>query len=354
MILLTGGTGFLGMSLIARLLEDEEGPDIVLAVRAADAQAATERVRGVLATLYDEPPPAAQRLRAVPAELTAPGLGLRAADRRMLVSGVERIVHCAASISFTLPLDEARRINLDGTRHVLDLARECPGLDRLVHVSTAYVAGRTRGRFRERDLDLGQGFRNTYEQTKAQAERLVGAAIDLPIAVVRPSIVVGESDSGWTSAFNVIYWPLQAYARGLVDEVPADPRGIVDLVPVDHVTNVIHAAALDPSASGTYHAVAGEQAPLVSDLLAQASALLDRPPPRVTHARGRDADHPTAVFAPYFDVAVAFDDRRARSLAGPAPSGDLLATILRYAQETRWGKRPLSRQAARAHAIASS
>jgi long-chain acyl-CoA synthetase len=346
MIFLTGGTGFLGMSLIARLLEDEDGPDIVLAVRARDSTGATERVQEILATLYDEPPAAAARLRAVPAELTAPGLGLRSSDRSALVTGIERIVHCAASISFTLPLDDARAINVGGTRHVIDLAREVTGLERLVHVSTAYVAGRSSGRFREADLDVGQTFRNTYERTKAEAERLLAAA-DVPAVVVRPSIVVGESDSGWTSAFNVIYWPLQAYARGLVDEVPADPNGIVDLVPVDHVTTVLHAAALDPAACGTYHAVAGDRAPRVSELMAQASALLDRPPPRIAHDRNGDADHPTAVFAPYFDVAVAFDDRRARALTGPAPPGDLLATMLRYARDTRWGKRPLSRQAAR-------
>ena len=350
MIFLTGGTGFLGMSLIARLLDDDDGPDIVLAVRARDAEAAGERVRDVLATLYDEPPDSAARLRAVPAELTEPGLGLRPGA----LAGVERIVHCAASISFTLPLADARAINVDGTRHVLDLARRTPSLERLVHVSTAYVAGRSTGRFGEGDLDVGQTFRNTYEQTKAEAERLLAAATDLPAVVVRPSIVVGESDSGWTSAFNVIYWPLQAYARGLVDEIPADPRGIVDLVPVDHVTSVLHAAAFDPGACGTYHAVSGDAAPRVSDLMARASELLDRPPPRITHHRGGDEDHPTAVFAPYFDVAVTFDDRRARTLAGAAPSGDLLATILDYARATRWGKRPLTRQGARATAARSA
>ena len=60
------------------------------------------------------------------------------------------IIHSAASVSFTLPLDEARAINLDGTRRMLDfaeLARERGGLDRYGHVSTAYVAGDHTGAF---------------------------------------------------------------------------------------------------------------------------------------------------------------------------------------------------------------
>jgi long-chain acyl-CoA synthetase len=352
-ILLTGGTGFLGMSLIARLLENDAGPDIVLLVRAPDRAGAGERVTELLARLYDEPPAAAARLRAVPADLVAPGLGLSAADRRDVIACVDRVVHCAASISFTLPLDEARAINVGGTGGVIALARELPALGRLVHVSTAYVAGRSAGRFRETDLDAGQAFRNTYEQTKAEAELLLAAATDLPSVVVRPSIVVGESDSGWTSAFNVVYWPLQAFARGLLDEVPADPRGLVDLVPVDHVTDVVEHATFAPGTSGTLHAVSGDRALRVGELVDQASELFGRPGPRLV-APSADSDMPGAAFAPYFDVQTTFDDRRARAagLDPAAPPAQVLPAILRYAQATRWGRRPLTRQAVREQSLA--
>lgn len=350
-ILLTGGTGFLGMALVARLLEADEGPDVVLAVRAADRAGAGERVEQLLARLYDEPPPSARRLRAVPAELTAPGLGLAAGDRRSLRAGVDRVVHCAAAISFTLPLAQARAINVAGTGAVVELARSLPALERLVHVSTAYVAGRGAGVFAESDLDLGQGFRNTYEQTKFEAELVLRADAGLPAVVVRPSIVVGESDSGWTSAFNVIYWPLQAFARGLLEEVPADPGGIVDIVPIDHVVDTIE-AALAPGADGTLHAVAGDGALRVAELVELTSALLGRPGPALRPPVGADADidgeGPGAVFAPYFDVAVRFGDERARALGLVAPAAaEVLPAILAYARRSRWGRRPLSRQAAR-------
>jgi len=340
MILVTGATGFLGMTLIARLLEDQDGPDIVLPVRARDREGARERLDTMLATLYDDVPACAERLRPLPADILEPGLGLAAAD----VRDVERVVHCAASISFTLPLDQAREINVGGTANVVDLCHRLPALERYVHVSTAYVAGRATGTFREDDLDVGQAFRNTYEQTKWEGEHLVRAG-ELPTVIVRPSIVVGESGSGWTPAFNVIYWPLQAFARGLLDEVAADPQGIVDIVPVDRVTDVLEAALADPAASGTYHAVAGDRALRVAQLAHQACGILDRPVPALVSPGAADPADPAAVFAPYFDVAVSFDDSRARELAGETRAAGL-ESALGYALFTRWGKRPITRQAA--------
>ena len=353
-ILLTGGTGFLGMELIARLLEEDEGPDVLLAVRAADHIGAAERIDGLLARLYEEPPASARRLRAIPVELTAPGLGLRAADRRDMLASVDRIAHCAASISFTLPIDEARAINVAGTQGVLDLAHALPRLERLVHVSTAYVAGRAGGRYLETDLDRGQTFRNTYEQTKFEAEQLIAAASELPTVVVRPSIVVGESDSGWTPAFNVIYWPLQAFARGLLDAVPVDPCGIVDIVPVDHVTDMLAQALLAPDLDGTLHAVGGDRSLQVREIVAIASETFGRPAPQLLAPGAGSPDDPTAAFTPYFDVQVAFDDRRARTVkpeVAPAAS-EFLPAMLRYAKTTRWGRRPMTRQAARKQLLA--
>jgi len=355
-VFLTGGTGFLGMELIAHLLEQEDGPDVFLGVRAADAGEADDRVAKLLGQLYDDPPATASRLRPVRAELTAPGLGLAAADRRALCAQVDRVVHCAAAISFTLPLDEARQINVEGTRSVLELASEISGLERLVHVSTAYVCGRVSGRFAEDKPGPGDGFRNTYEQTKWEGELLVaGAAAELPCAIVRPSIVAGESQGGWTSAFNVIYWPLQAFARGLLSEVPADPEGIIDLVPVDYVAEVIERVLFEPEVDGAFHAVAGEHAMTVSELIERTCSALDRQPPRLTTPGTMAPDDPAAQFASYFDVHTRFGDERARGLlagAGPPAPASYFPALLDYGEHTRWGKAPLTRQAARARAAA--
>src|SRR5207248_9490481 len=170
-----------------------------------------------------------------------PQLGLDAARRDWLAERTARVVHCAASVSFTLPLEESRAINVEGTRRMLDLGELCVrrgGLDCFTHVSTAYVAGTHPGRFSEDDLDVGQGFRNAYEQSKFEAELLVRErSPSVPVQVVRPSIVVGDSTTGWTPAFNVLYMPLRAFARGAYPAIPARRSAPVDVVPVDYVAD---------------------------------------------------------------------------------------------------------------------
>jgi long-chain acyl-CoA synthetase len=354
-LFLTGGTGFLGMELIARMLDAGDGPDIYVAVRADDPLAAQTRLAETVGRLWETPPESIRRLRAVCADLTAPGLGVSASAHDELIANVDRIIHCAASISFTLPLAEAREVNVTGTRRVLELAAELPGLARFVHVSTAYVSGRSPDVFEEVHVG-GSGFRNTYERTKMEAETAVRSS-GLPASIVRPSIVVGEAGSGWTSAFNVLYWPLQAFARGLLPVVPADPDGIVDMVPVDYVAEVIERAAYQPNAIGCYHAVAGDRAIRVTDLIEAVCGELSLARPELTAIASLPDDHPAAVFAPYFDVNTRFDDSRARRLVGgPGPPEPLsfLPELLEYAQAARWGKTPITRETANLMAAARS
>ena len=354
-VLLTGGTGFLGIVFLARLLEEDEGPEVFLAVRAGDAEEAEGRVAKLLTQLYEDPPASASRLHPVCAELTAPGLGLTAADKRTISASVNRVVHCAASVEFTLPLSEAREINVEGTRRVLEVARELKSLERMVHVSTAYVCGREPERFDEDDEISGEGFRNTYEQTKWEGELAVAEA-GIPHVTVRPSVVVGESGSGWTSSFNVIYWPLQAFARGLFTEVAADPDGIIDMVPVDYVAEVMERAMLEPGIDGAFHAVAGERALTVAEVIDQTCRVFDREPPKLTPIGTLPEDHPATVFAPYFDVHTVFGDQRARSLVAngaPPTAESFMPGLLDYGLVTRWGKTPMSREAARARSPTS-
>ncbi|MEJ7893459.1 MAG: SDR family oxidoreductase [Solirubrobacteraceae bacterium] len=308
-VLLTGATGFLGTIVAARL----PAPPLCL-VRGPDAQARLPEARVLEADLLACIPP--------------------------LPHDVRTIVHCAADVAFDRPLEDARAINVEGTRRLLAAAAELPALERFVHVSTAYVAGISASThpdvFGEDDLDVGQRFRNTYEQTKFEAERLVRTS-GLPVTVVRPSIVVGDSATGWTNSFNVLYAPLRALARGLVDEIPADPNALVDVVPVDHVADVVLAAM---KTEGTLHAVAGDAAPTAGELAALAAGLLGRPAPRF--APEVEPPGGLEVYAPYFTVRTRFDARRTRSLGLTPPAlADYLPRVLDFAERARWGKRPL-------------
>jgi thioester reductase-like protein len=355
-VLLTGATGFVGTEVLARLLG--EGDDRVVAiVRARDGDDARRRAAALLDGLGAAPSQRA-RVRAVAGDLTAAGLGLSAADTTRLIDEVTAIVHCAASVSFTQSLAEARAINVVGTRGVVQLAQRIAArgrLRRLVHVSTAYVAGRHHGRFTERDLWVGQAFRNSYEQTKAEAEALVRrAAARLPAVVVRPSIVVGDSGTGWTQSFNVLYWPLRAFARGLLPTIPARADGRVDVVPVDYVADVIlHLLRERPDVRGTVHAAAGDDALTVEQLIHLACATLGREPPALGAVSGdlaRRSEH-GAAYLPYFDMQVVFDDAAARAILrpvgiAPTPLSSYFETLLDFAHRARWGKSPIARAAA--------
>jgi thioester reductase-like protein len=362
-VLLTGTTGFVGMELLARYLERSDR-QIVALIRAGNADGAQARMNAVLENLFGETwPEVAGRVHVVAADMTAPGLGLEASDRDRLAERVTTIVHCAASVSFTLPLEEAREINVAGTRRMLEfaeLAQARGGLDCYGHVSTAYVAGTHAGRFCERDLDVGQSFHNSYEQSKFEAEQLVRACDGLPSKILRPSIVVGDRNSGWTSAFNVLYWPLRALSRGLFSVVPAIPTAPVDVVSIDYVADAVHALCEQSGGAGeTYHLIAGPNASTIAEIMGRASRYFRRHAPEVlTPAEfaalpSRSAAEDSALEAgqayfPYFSIDTVFEDEATRARLEPegilaSPLSDYLERLLDFATRSRWGKRPIAR-----------
>ena len=375
-LLLTGSTGFLGMELLARLLEDTDRR-VWAPVRAGDDAEAAARLRATLATLLPDPGEYSERVVAFAADLTRPRLGLDTRRWDEIAEHVDEIIHSAASVSFTLPIEEARQINLDGTRRMLDLAEACSdrgGLRRFAHVSTAYVAGDHSGSFSERDHDLGQGFNNTYELSKWEAERLVRSRGDrLPVQIFRPSIIVGDERSGWTASFNVIYTPLRAYARGGLPLIPARRSAPVDIVPVSYVARSILALG-DAAADRTFQLVAGPESPTIGELIDRTVDHLDGPPIRtVWPAVYRRTVEPVLmrratpsqrrwleagkVFFPYFSTGVRFKTDATRSALAPlgvrAPAlGDYFERLLDFAVDCRWGGTKVGRAQALAAAAA--
>jgi thioester reductase-like protein len=364
-VLLTGATGFIGMQLLARYLERTDRQVYVL-VRAGDEFEAGARIRATVAQLVGDGD-LGQRVVAVPGDVTQRGLGL---DRRMrdeIAARVTEVVHSAASVSFTLPLAESREINVEGTRRLLQLAELCDGLRRFSYVSTAYVAGTHTGRFGEDDLDVLQGFRNPYEQSKFEAERLVSAHKErLPIQVFRPSIVVGEEASGWTTAFNVVYGPLRAFSAGAYAAIPARRSAPVDVVPVSYVADaILELSGRDGGAGETYNLAAGPQATTVGELIDLSARYFGRRRPlaippsvyrRFVHPlllrrsgerRRRALERSEALF-PYFAMRTTYDTSRAFAQLAPAgirprPLADYFKRIVDFAVRSDWGRRPIAR-----------
>ena len=333
-VFMTGATGFVGREVLSRFLARGDR-DVYALVRAGNDQDAAGRL------------PAHARLTAVAGDIERAGLGLSEGTAERLHRDVSTVVHCAASVSFELPLDESRRVNVDGTRHMAEFARECNGLERFTYVSTAYVAGEPGGLFREDELSVGQSFRNPYERSKFEAEvALREEAGDLPLQILRPSIVVGDSSTGRTTSFNVLYGPLKAFARGAMRAIPARRSSPVDIVPVDYVADRVVELATD-GPGGTFHLVAGRNATTVGRLLELSAKELDRSEPVVLPPRlYRRWLHPflrrrnprlrrMEVFFPYFSMRVRFDDSR----LGPGPRVErYFHRLVRYAERARWGR----------------
>jgi long-chain acyl-CoA synthetase len=259
-ILLTGASGFLG-ALGARRLVARTDHEVVALVRAPDAQEATSRLTRAW---WDWPELAAGiaggRIQAVAGDVREPGLGLGPADRQRLARRVTHIVHAAADLRVTAPLAELRRTNVTGVAHLLELASAAQrdhGLTRLTHVSTAYVAGLRPGEVAEDDLTGRYGFANGYERSKYEGERLARAAsAALPVTVVRPAMIVGDSRTGAVRTFNTVYAPLRRYLMGR-RLLPVGPGLRVNIVPVDWVADAIVRLTFDPAAEGrTVHLTA--------------------------------------------------------------------------------------------------
>jgi thioester reductase-like protein len=374
-LLITGATGFLGQEILLRYLERSDR-QIYALIRAENDLRATERMRSILISLFGEADPYLSRINAVAADVESPGLGLDDDRLGELASRVTEIIHSAASVSFTLPLSESRRVNVEGTRRLLEFAELCQrrgqSLGRFCHISTAYVAGDHPGEFTEDQLEVGQGFRNAYERSKFEAELLVRErSARLPVLILRPSIVVGERSTGWTSSFNVLYPPLKAFARGAYPVIPARRSTPVDVVPVDYVADaVVELVESSQDDLGVYHLVSGRRATTVGGLIEHSARYFRRRPPRVVSPpiyrrllhpilirvsgeRQRRALRRTEALFPYFSMKVMFDDRRARSrleqVGLRAPSLDsYFDRLLDFADYSRWGRSLPKRHESRA------
>jgi nucleoside-diphosphate-sugar epimerase len=175
--------------------------------------------------------------------------------------------------------------------------------------------------------------------------------------------VVGDSRTGWTPTFNVLYWPLRAFARGNYPVVPAKRSAPVDVVPVDYVADAAVALAGRPGT--TCNLVAGERASSVGELVELGSSYFTAPPPKLIPPRlYRRAVHPLLVrtgsekrrralrrsepFFPYFDVGARYDRARAREVLAPQgleppPLASYFGRLMDYALLAEWGRRPRAR-----------
>ncbi len=325
-ILLTGFPGFIGTRLVARLLADEPDSRIVVLVEprmAGRAQEVAVRLEG------------GRRIEVVTGDIGMRRLGLTPARHERLAAEVTHVVHLAAVYDLAVPAQIAERVNVLGTENVVAFCRACPGLERLDYVSTAYTAGERSGRVMEAELAAGQAFKNHYESTKFAAEVVVRGAMDqVPTAIWRPAIVVGDSRTGETQKFDGPYYILRlvSLCERLHLPIPRVGAGAApfNVVPVDYIVDALAVGSRLPAALGrTFHLTDAD--PLSADrllaVLARAyggrtprvrvsPALLERTM-RLRAVRAMLSGMPREALA-YMNHPVTFDTTNAEEILGAA------------------------------------
>ncbi|MFB7479976.1 amino acid adenylation domain-containing protein [Streptomyces anulatus] len=349
-ILLTGATGFVGAFLLDTLLARTDARVHCL-IRAADPQQAAVRLRETL-DRFGLPAPPADRVVAVPGDLSRPGLGLAPADHRALAERIDTVFHNAASISLLRGYPALRAGNTLGTAEIVRFAMT-GRLKRLHHTSTLSVIPRLEsGAARwpaEAELPELDGPGNGYVLSKRAAESLVAQAgrLGVPTTVHRLARVTGHSRTGaWTVDDFLARLLIGSLRVGLL---PA--HGPAELwTPVDQVAEgMVHLALRPESEGGVFHH-ADTPAIAMADL-GEWMAACGRPvglaePSEWAEALAGDPGNPVAPFLPQLRgggprppapwVPEPFDTGRLRSgladsaLLRPAPGPQLLNLYLRF------------------------
>ena len=322
-VLLTGATGFVGMELLVRLLEQTDR-DVVALVRAADDAAAAARIDKLLQMLLAPAtaPRHAARVHAVAADLECPGLGLSDATRDRLTASIGAVVHCAASVSFTLELEDARRINVEGTREIMQLAARRT----TTACSTASCTSRRRtspaSATAARASARATSARASATPTSARSSR---PSRSCTTAACRPRSSARASSSATASpagrrASTSSTGRCRRSRAGCSTRSPAIPTRRSTSCRSTSSPTRCSSSCTGPVRCGPFHVVASDEAVSNGRLATMAAEFFDTAPPTfVGPGVDPSAEVRAGVFMSYFKVRCVFDALRGRRTLGAKP-----------------------------------
>lgn len=241
---MTGFPGFISSRLLKALQERHPHAAFILLVHPSQLEKAERLVQNFA------------NVRILRGDITDPKLGLSDEQLEELIKNVTHVFHLAAVYDLAVPKALAEKVNVEGTDHVNRFVRSLEKLERYIYFSTAYVSGDRTGIIKEDELDVGQGFKNHYEATKFAAEKLVRDLRDVPVTIIRPGIVVGDSVTGETAKFDGPYFIMRFLDR--MGRLPVAYIGKAEaplnVVPVDYIVKaVLYLSETDKAIHRTFH-----------------------------------------------------------------------------------------------------
>ena len=369
---LTGATGLVGRFVLAELLRN--GNYVATLVR--DRASASARLRIEESIEPFESDTSLIRPRVIAFDLTRPGLGISDADRRWLQGKRLGVIHSAASIRFqgTGPDAEPYLSNVRGTENLLNFLRDCD-VECFHYVSTAYVTSRsgdpTTAHLPRREVEVARGASggNDYESSKIQSERMILDCSWLKSkTILRPSIIVGDSQTYYSSTFHGFYAALQI-ANQVVKlpgssqlgggyfrkQLGLSERDTKNFVTVDWVARAIVRIALNPKLHGRIYHLTNPQTVSCADVQAAIEEALQ---PQISRDAAQYGSSPLdpqasqssmpgsfreqlAVYETYFNCDPAFDCSNTLAvlpdLPCPRVSVELLVSLARFALQANFG-----------------
>lgn len=279
-------------------------------------------------------------------------------------SNIDYFFHCAALTNLNLEYKEAYQGNVITTKQAIKVASRLKDLKRFVFFSTAFVSGKKTGMIYEDSTNIFK-FNNSYEKTKYEAELLVKAST-LPYTILRPTIVVADSNTGYIKGTKVIYAIFKLWTSGFLKKAPISKKGYGDIIPIDFIVKVSsYVVTTDKTLAQTYHLSSGYPPPRGMDIFRVATSTFGMPDPKIAPSwivpvfvsswflrfvpsNLRSIIEQLKFFLPYLNSTKRFysNDKVVTLLKGTGikvPQFEEYKTnLFKFVKETFWGKKALN------------
>jgi NAD(P)-dependent dehydrogenase (short-subunit alcohol dehydrogenase family) len=239
----TGATGFIGKRLLKNLMARKGNIYVLM------RDTAPEKLAKLQAYAGDDD----GRIKPIKGDIAKVGLGISAADKKLLDGKIKHFFHLAAIYDLSADAESQMAVNVDGTANVVAVANAIKA-GCLHHCSSIAAAGMYEGMFREDMFDEAEGLDHPYFATKHESEKIARKQAKVPLRVYRPGLVVGDSHSGEMDKIDGPYYffkLIQRMRQMMPSWMPmiGIEGGRINIVPVDYVVNamdyIAHAKGLD-------------------------------------------------------------------------------------------------------------